>query len=140
MELHVQKLHPEAKLPTFAHDTDAGMDLYCAEAITIDPKQRAQVKTGLAIAIPEGYVGLVWDKGGVSHKFGLKTLGGVVDAGYTGEWLIGFYNTNDVAHTFAVGDKITQFLVQKVEHPQVVEVTLLEDSKRGANGFGSTGK
>jgi dUTP pyrophosphatase len=139
MELHVQKLLQDAKLPSFAHDADAGMDLYCAEAITIEPNQRAQVRTGLAIAIPEGYVGLVWDKGGISHKLGMKTLGGVVDAGYTGEWLIGLYNLSDKSHTFAVGDKITQFLVQKVEHPTVVEVDSLAESARGANGFGSTG-
>jgi len=139
MELQVQKLHLDAKLPSFAHDADAGMDLYCAEEITIEPGQRAQVRTGLAIAIPEGYVGLVWDKSGISHKLGMKTLGGVMDSGYTGEWLIGLCNVSDASHTFAVGDKVAQFLVQKIERLDVVEVDALKASARGAGGFGSTG-
>ena len=140
MELRVQKLHPDAKLPSFAHTTDAGMDLYCIEEITLAPGQRVQVKTGIAIGVPEGYVGLIWDKSGVSHKRGLKTLGGVIDHGYTGEVVVGMYNTSTEAQTFEVGDKVAQILIQKCEHPQIVEVASLGDSERGSNAFGSTGK
>lgn len=140
MELEVQKLDPSAKLPTFAHDTDAGMDLYCLEAMTLAPSERGQVKTGIAIAIPAGYVGLIWDKSGLSHKKGIKTLGGVVDADYRGEVFVGLVNVGTEAYTFEVGDKLAQLLVQKVEHPEIREVTSLTETVRGANGFGSTGK
>lgn len=115
------------------------MDLYCGESITIEPQQRAQVRTGIALGIPEGYVGLIWDKSGISHKAGLKTLGGVIDSGYTGEVMVGIYNTGDSTHTFAMGDKVAQILVQRIEHPEIIEVDALEDTARGANGFGSTG-
>jgi dUTP pyrophosphatase len=140
MELPVQKLDSRAKLPSYAHDTDAGMDLYCLEAITLSPGQRGQVKTGIAIGIPLGYVGLIWDKSGVSHKRGLKTLGGVIDHGYTGEVFVGIYNTSEEYQTFEVGDKIAQLLVQQFEHTQIVEVDSLAQSQRGSNGIGSTGK
>jgi dUTP pyrophosphatase len=139
MELRIQLLLKEAKLPAFAHTTDAGMDLYCGEAVTIAPGQRAQVRTGVALGIEEGFVGLIWDKSGISHKAGLKTLGGVIDSGYTGEVLVGIYNTGDTAHTFAVGDKVAQILIQRIEHPEILEVESLEGTARGANGFGSTG-
>lgn len=139
MELLVQKLHPEAKLPAFAHETDAGMDLYCVERVIINAQERVQVRTGIALGIPKGYVGLIWDKSGISHKRGIKTLGGVIDSGYTGEVFVGVYNTDAVAQTFEVGDKIAQLLVQKIEHVQVREVDTLASTARGAGAFGSTG-
>jgi dUTP pyrophosphatase len=140
MQLPVMKLDPRAKLPSFAHDTDAGMDLYCLEAVTLAPGERVQVKTGIAVGVPVGYVGLIWDKSGVSHKRGLKTLGGVIDHGYTGEVFVGIYNTGDESQTFEVGDKVAQMLIQKFEHPAIVEVQSLEESERGEKGIGSTGK
>ena len=136
----MQKLHPQAKLPTFAHATDAGMDLYCVEELTLSSGERGQVRTGIALGIPEGYVGLIWDKSGVSHKRGIKTLGGVIDSGFTGEVLVGVLNTGEGPQTFSVGDKVAQILIQKIEHPDVVEVASLENTVRGAQGFGSTGK
>jgi len=139
MQLQVKLLHKDAKTPVFAHDTDAGMDLFSVEEVTVEPGQRVQVATGLAFAVPEGYVGLIWDKSGISHKAGLKTLGGVVDAGYRGEVFIGLVNTSDIAHTFTVGDKLAQMLIQKVEHPSVQEVATLDTTQRGDGGFGSTG-
>ncbi len=140
MQLPVQKLDPRAKLPTFAHDTDAGMDLYCLETITLVPGQRVQVKTGIAIGVPLGYVGLIWDKSGVAHKRGLKTLGGVIDHGYSGEVFVGIYNSGSENQTFEVGDKVAQILIQKFEHPEIVEVESLAESERGEKGIGSTGK
>ncbi len=140
MELQVQKLHPDAKLPSFAHSTDAGMDLYCVEKITLKPGERAQVKTGIALSVPLGYVGLIWDKSGISHKRGLKTLGGVIDHGYTGEVFVGIYNTDTDPQVFEVGDKVAQILIQKFDHPEIVEVDSLQESERGARGIGSTGK
>lgn len=140
MELQVQKLHPDAKVPSFAHDTDAGMDVYCVEEMTVAPSQRVQIRTGIALGIPKGYVGLIWDKSGIAHKAGLKTLGGVVDSGYTGEVFVGIFNTSTETHTFLAGDKVAQILIQKIEQPAVVEVASLAASERGTGAFGSTGK
>ncbi len=139
MQLQVQKLHPEAKMPAFAHDTDAGLDLCTVVAVTVEPGERMQIPTGLALAIPDGYVGLIWDKSGVSQKGGLKSFGGVIDAGYRGELFVGLLNTSDTAHTFAIGAKIAQILIQKVEHPELVEVSSLDATPRGDGAFGSTG-
>lgn len=140
MELKIAKLHPDAIMPAYAHDTDAGMDLFCAEAITIAPQQRVQVSTGIAMEIPDGYVGLIWDKSGISHKHGIKTVGGVIDAGYRGEIKIGVVNMSDQSYTFEVGHKVAQLLIQKIEQPIIIEVNQLSESARGDNGFGSTGK
>lgn len=139
MNLHIKKVHPDAKIPTFAHTTDAGMDFYVLEALTVAPMTRAQVGTGIAVQIPNGYVGLVWDKSGLSHKKGLKTLGGVIDAGYRGEVFIGVVNLGAEPITFEAGDKVAQMLIQKVEHPEIVEVEELGDADRGMGAFGSTG-
>jgi dUTP pyrophosphatase len=140
MKMQVKLLHPDAKVPVYAHETDAGMDLFSLETRTIAPRERVQVKTGIAVAIPDGYVGLIWDKSGLSHKHGLKVLGGVVDAAYRGEILVGLVNLGDISHTIKKGDKITQMLVQKVEHPELVVVDSLDLTVRGEGGFGSTGK
>lgn len=140
MELKVKKLVPHAVLPKYAHEGDAGMDLFVAEALTLKPGERGQVKSGIVMAIPKGYVGLIWDKSGLSHKAGLRTLGGVIDAGYRGEIMIGIINLGDKDYTFEVGSKAAQMLIQKVESPEIVEASELDTTARGENGFGSTGK
>ena len=139
MKLSVKKLHPQAKIPAFAHLGDAGMDLYSVEAMVLKPGERRSVPTGIAIALPDGYVSLVWDKSGPSHKFGVKTLGGVLDSGYRGEYLIGLVNLGQEDFEIKVGQKIAQLLIQKVEHPDIEEVAELEDTSRGAGRFGSSG-
>jgi len=80
MQLQIKKLHPDAKLPSFAHATDAGMDLFTIEDVTIAPGELKQMSTGVAIVFPEGYAALVWDKSGISHKRKLKVMGGVFDS------------------------------------------------------------
>lgn len=140
MQIKVKKLHKEAKVPSYAHDTDAGMDLYTICDIDIAPGERVLIATGIAVAIPAGYVGLFWDKSGIANKAGLKVMGGVIDAGYRGELLVGLLNTSSSIHTFHKGDKIAQMLIQKVEHPELVEVEELDDTPRGDGAFGSTGR
>ena len=98
------------------------------------------VRTGIAAQIPEGYVGLVWDKSGIAIKEGIKTLGGVIDSGYRGEILVGMINLGDKDYVFETGHKLAQLLIQKVEHIEVVEVRELSETPRGKGGFGSTGK
>lgn len=140
MKLLIKKLHPDAKVPSFAHATDAGLDLCALEEVTLAPGQRASLRTGIAFAIPDGHVGLVWDKSGIAHKGGLKVLGGVIDAGYRGEIFVGLLNTSDVPYTFEVGNKIAQILIQAIVQPELVEADELPEADRGNKAFGSTGK
>jgi dUTP pyrophosphatase len=140
MKLYIKKMHEAAVLPSFAHATDAGMDLCTSVEITINPGERVSVPTGIAMQIPEGHVGLIWDKSGISQKVGLKTLGGVIDAGYRGEIFVGLYNTGKDAHTFLPGQKVAQILIQEIKQPEIEVVDSLEDSSRGEGAFGSTGK
>lgn len=139
MKIQIKKLHPDAKIPCFAQAGDAGMDLYSVADIVIKPGQRVSCPTGIAMKIPEGHAALIWDKSGPSHKFGIKTLGGVIDSNYTGEWLIGLVNLGQDDYAIEVGQKIAQVLIQKVEYPEIEEVEQLEQTNRGDGGFGSTG-
>jgi dUTP pyrophosphatase len=139
MKLGIKKLEPNALLPTYAHDDDAGMDLYSLEPITIRAGERTDVRTGLAMQIPRGFVGLIWDKSGLSNKFGLKILGGVIDAGYRGEIRIGLINLGKEHVEFEAGRKVAQMLIQKVESPAIIEISELGQTSRGEGGFGSTG-
>jgi len=140
MELKIAKLHPDAKIPSFAHPGDAGMDLFTLQTVVVQPNERVQIGTGIAMEIPEKCVGLIWDKSGLSHTHGIKTLGGVVDAGYRGEIKIGIVNLSDTPYTFEAGHKVAQMLIQKVKHPDIMVVDSLAESVRGDNAFGSTGK
>lgn len=139
MNLKVKKIHPAAKIPTRAHHDDAGLDIYCYEAVTLLPHQTVKVPTGVAYGVPEGYVGLVWDKSSIGGK-GIKTLGGVLDSGYRGELFVPLHNMSDEIYTFEAGHKIAQMLIQKVELWEVEEVEVLSETIRGEGSFGSTGK
>ena len=139
MKVRVTKVHGKAKMPVRAYPTDAGMDLFCAENISIAVGERVQVSTGISMEIPEGFVGLIWDKSGLSQKAGLKTLGGVVDSQYRGEIKIGIINLSDKDFVFEKGQKVAQMLIQKVERVDLIESENLSDTSRGESGFGSTG-
>lgn len=139
MKLNIKKLYDDAKLPTRAYHDDAGTDLYAQGDHTVAPHTTAVIPTGVAMELEKGYVSLIWDKSSVGAK-GVKTLGGVIDAGYRGEYKIIVHNLNNEEYIFKHGDKVAQMLVQKVEFPELVEVTELADSTRGEGGFGSTGK
>lgn len=140
MKIKIKRFHKDSKIPTYAHVGDAGMDLFCVEEFQLKPGERNSIPIGLAFEIPEGYVGLVWDKSGLSHKYGLRTLGGVIDSGYRGEVKIGLINLSDKIINFEKGHQIAQLLIQKIEHPQIEETTELSETERGEKGFGSTGK
>jgi dUTP pyrophosphatase len=140
MKLLIKKLFSDAKVPEYAHLGDAGMDLFSYEDTTIQSGERVSVGTGIAMEIPQGFVGLVWDKSGLAFKHGLKTAGGVVDSGYRGEVKVCIMNTSEETYTIKKGDKIAQMLIQSVESPTIEEVEELSDTSRGEGGFGSTGK
>jgi len=140
MEIKVKKIDPTAKLPSFAHADDAGLDLYSRKEYVVKPDNQVyKIDTGIAFEIPTGFGGLIWDKSGISLK-GIKTVGGVIDAGYRGEVTASVINLSKSDYVVNAGDKIAQILIQKVEHPEIVQVDELSNSKRGVNRYGSTGK
>ena len=126
-------------MPSYAHPGDAGMDLYALEETVVAPGEAAKVRSGLAFELPEGYVGLCWDKSGLSTKGKVKTLAGVLDSGYRGELLMAVINLGTEPYTFRKGDKVLQLLIQRVERPEIVEAEELSDTSRSEGGFGSTG-
>lgn len=141
MQLKIKKLDPESIIPKYAHVDDAGMDLFSLDEVVINRNQRVQIPTGIAMEIPNGFVGLIWDKSGLSHKYGLKTLGGVIDSGYRGEIKVGIINLGDEDYKIGKGDKIAQMIIQQKTAVEIIEVGELDsNSQRGEGGFGSTGK
>lgn len=138
MKVAVKKLVPEAKIPVYHHEGDAGMDLFSCVQMVINPGETAAVPTGIQMAIPFGYVGLIWDKSGIALR-GVHRLAGVVDAGYRGEVKVVLTNLGKMPFEITPGMKIAQMLVQPVEAPEVVEVDELDKTTRGEGGFGSTG-
>lgn len=140
MNLKVKKLHPEAKLPSKGHPGDAGIDFFAMETAIFSPGAQVNVKTGVAVEIPEGYVGLIWDKSSISFQKGLKVMGGVIDAGYRGEIIISLLNTSQKEQTIEKGQKIAQMIIQKFEDCDILEVDGLSDTVRGVGREGSTGQ
>ncbi|MEI6843527.1 MAG: dUTP diphosphatase [bacterium] len=140
MILKVKKLHPDAKLPEYARAGDAGMDLFAPEDVVVPKGKTAKIKSGISVEIPEGFVGLFWDKSGLSINHSIKVLGGVLDSGYRGELVVGVINLGDEDYVFEKHHKITQMLVQPVVSAEIVEVDELSESERGKGGLGSTGK
>jgi dUTP pyrophosphatase len=138
----IQRLDPELPLPAYAHPGDAGLDLVAAHDGVITPGARLLVRTGVALALPDGYVGLVHPRSGLAAKYGVTVANapGTIDAGYRGEISVCLVNLDPV-HTFELsrGDRIAQLLIQRVEHVRLVEVAELPGSHRGDGGFGSTG-
>ncbi len=129
-------------MPVRAHPDDAGIDLYAATDLVLAPGRRQLVGTGIAIALPVGTVGLIHPRSGLAARAGLSIVNtpGTVDAGYRGEIKVCLINLDPEAPiTIARGDRIAQLLVQRVELPQVVEVDELDDTDRGAGGYGSSG-
>ncbi len=140
MKLKIKKTNPAAIIPKYAYADDAAFDLFSVETITIEPGARVQIPTGIAMQIPTGHVGMIWDKSGLSHNFGLKVMGGVIDSGYRGEIKVGMINLSDEPYTVEKGHKITQMVIQQKETCEIEEVAELEESHRGTSGFGSSGK
>jgi dUTP pyrophosphatase len=142
MTLKVRRLDGRARLPTRAYPGDAGLDLYALEDAALDPGERASVRTGIAVEIPEGEAGLVLPRSGLAARHGIALVNapGLIDAGYRGEVVVLLLNTDrDSAFTITAGDRIAQLMLVKVQTPEVVEVEELAVSERGAGGFGSSG-
>jgi dUTP pyrophosphatase len=142
VEINIVRLDPELPLPSYAHPGDAGADLYSREDVSLAPGERRLVPTGIAVALPDGYVALVHPRSGLAHRSGLSIVNapGTIDAGYRGEVQVCLVNL-DPATTIELrrGDRIAQLVIQRFETADLVEVDKLPDSARGAGGYGSTG-
>ncbi len=133
------KLDEGARMPTRAHDTDAGMDLYARETQTVPAKESAVFDTGVHIELTPGTVGMLKSKSGLNVKHGI-TSEGVIDVGYTGSIKAKLYNHSGYDYKVEAGDKITQLVIMPIVLPELELVDELEDTDRGNNGFGSSGK
>jgi dUTP pyrophosphatase len=138
IKIKFKKLYEGAIVPSFAYANDAGLDLHSYVDICIPKGETKRVNTGIAMEMPKGYVGLIWDKSGLSIINGLKVMGGVIDSGYRGELIVGIKNLGSFDFDFKIGDKIAQMLIQKVERPIIEKVKNLNITSRGDSGFGSS--
>lgn len=134
-----QKLHELAQIPARAYPDDAGLDLTTIEDAIIKPGEGKHFKTGLAVAIEPGYVGLVWDRSSMGKR-GLKSMGGVIDSGYRGEIGVILWNISNQPQEIKAGERIAQLLIQAIATPQIAQVSELPASHRSGQGFGSSGR
>jgi dUTP pyrophosphatase len=141
VQVGVQRLDPDLPLPSYAHPGDAGADLYSAQDVLLAPASRVTVRTGIAIELPMGFVGLVHPRSGLAAKQGVTVLNapGTVDAGYRGEVMVILVNHGPAEVKVSRGDRIAQLVVQRVERAHFHAVEKLPDSVRGTGGHGSTG-
>jgi dUTP pyrophosphatase len=142
VEISIQRIDPELPLPSYAHPGDAGADLCSAVDLTLAPGARALVPTGIAMALPEGYVALVHPRSGLAARHGISIVNapGTIDAGYRGEVKVCLVNTDrDEPFEVRRGDRIAQLVIQRFETAAFVEADELPASARGAGGYGSTG-
>ncbi|VXB55005.1 dUTP diphosphatase [Arthrobacter sp. 8AJ] len=142
LQVQLKMLDPELEAPSYAHPGDAGADLRAREDVVLLPGERKLVPTGVAIALPEGFVALIHPRSGLATKHGLTIVNapGTVDAGYRGEISVTLLNT-DSSQPIELrrGDRIAQMVIQRVEYAQFIPVSELSGSVRGTGGFGSTG-
>ena len=141
MTLKFKRIHPDAVLPAYAHPSDAGMDLRSVDELVIPPGKRALVHTGLVMLLPPAYEAQVRPRSGLALKAGVSVLNtpGTIDSGYRGEVGVILINLGEEPFAVRKGDKIAQLVIAPVTQPQVVETDVVDETDRGAGGFGSTG-
>jgi dUTP pyrophosphatase len=139
MEMKAKRVHKDAKLPSYGHVGDAGLDLFSVMGCVLKSGEARAISTGIQVAIPDGYVGLIWDKSGISLK-NIHRLAGVIDSGYRGEIKVVMTNLSTEAFSVGKGMKIAQMLIQPIVKVKVVDSDTLDGTARGEDGFGSTGK
>jgi dUTP pyrophosphatase len=142
INIEFKLLHELAQAPKYAHDGDAGADLVCIEDVTLMSGERKLVSTGVAIALPKGYVGLVHPRSGLANKHGIGIVNtpGTIDSGYRGELKICLINLDpNETVSLPAGSRIAQLVIQEVTTAKFIEVQDLDDTERSVQGFGSTG-
>jgi len=136
--LSFKRLDPKALLPTRGSQSAAGLDLYSIEAVSLQPKERRLIRTGLAVAIPEGFYGRLAPRSGLATQKGIDVLAGVIDADYRGEIGCLLYNAGDEIIDLPAQTKICQLIIEKIVTPDAIWVDSLAETSRGSGGFGST--
>ena len=142
IDLKIKKLSDKAVIPSYGSSRAAGADLYSAEEeVTLQPGETKLVHTGLAMQIPEGYVGLIYARSGIATKRGLAPANkvGVIDSDYRGEIMVSIFNHSSVPQTIAAGERVAQIVITPYLTVNFTEADELDDTDRGAGGFGSTG-
>jgi dUTP pyrophosphatase len=139
MSLRIKKLTPNAILPTRGSGGAVGYDIYSTDEVVVPPTHRALIGTGIAMVLPPGVYGRVAPRSGLAVKHGIQVGAGVIDPDYTGEVKVVIFNHGDKDFKVEVGDRIAQLVLERCETPPVEEVGLVEETERGAGGFGSTG-
>jgi len=137
--LNFKRLDPRAVLPTRGSTAAAGLDLYSIEDIEIPPHQRVLARTGLSVAIPQGFYGRVAPRSGLAVKNGLDVLAGVIDSDYRGEVCCALLNTGDAPIELPMGSRLCQLIIEQIITPAPAWTDDLEETSRGTGGFGSTG-
>ena len=138
-KINVKLINDEAQLPTRANKFDAGWDLYSVDKCTIDPNGRQLINIGIALAIPKGYVGLIWPRSGLAVKSGVDVFAGVIDSGYRGEVKVCLYNSSTDTVHISPGDRVAQILFQAIGQFDLVQSEQLTNTPRDVGGFGSSG-
>jgi dUTP pyrophosphatase len=139
VKIQLKKLHPDVQLPAYAHPGDAGLDLFSRETRTLEQGEPHLFKLGFSLELPEGFVAIIKDKSGLGLR-GITTLGGVIEHTYRGEYGVLLLNTTERSYFVKPGDKIAQLLIMPIATAELEEVSELSETKRGAGGFGSTGR
>lgn len=140
--MKVKRLYEEALLPTKATEGSAAFDLYAYTEAPLEPSETFKYKTGIALEIPEGRVGLIFPRSGLSTKFGIRLSNcvGVIDSDYRGEIIVALHNDSYESYMIHRGDRIAQLMIVDIPKIEIEEVAELSDTKRGVGGFGSSGK
>lgn len=139
IKVKIKKIKDNAIIPEYSHKGDAGVDLHSTEDYLLKPGDRVLVSTGIKVAVPNGYVGLIWDRSGLAVKNSLHVLAGVVDSGYRGEVCVVLKNLGHEDFKVTKGMRIAQMLIQPVASATIEESDLLDETSRNEGGFGSTG-
>ena len=142
MTLKFKRIHPDAVLPAYAHPSDAGMDIRSVADVTVPARGRALVPTGLVVLLPPLYEAQVRPRSGLALKHGITVLNtpGTIDSGYRGEIGVILFNSSDVDFQIKKGDRVAQVVIAPVTQPVIEEAQEIDETDRGAGGFGSTGK
>lgn len=140
LNLQVQLLSTDAKLPTRGSAMAAGLDIYSSEFAVVHARQRCAISTGICVAVPEGHYGRIAPRSGLALKNGIDVFAGVIDRDYSGEIKVILYNSSDKDFEIQKGDRIAQLILEKISIVPVVQVDSLAKTERGDKGFGSTGK
>ena len=141
MILRFKRIHPDAVLPAYAHPSDAGMDIRSVADLVVPARGRARVPTGLVVLLPPGYEAQVRPRSGLALKHGVTVLNtpGTIDAGYRGEIGVILFNSADADFEVRKGDRVAQLVIAPVTQPVIEEADSIDETDRGAGGFGSTG-